>query len=727
MSLSPNNIDEVTYASPRPLTTQSRSRSGAVDASPEIQEHLSEVIQASKLPAKQRGVNIKPTVEKLASLSYDQGLLPTELNELIDLVTTPSFLDQANLGVIIRNLYPATPVSDGVVIKVVGCLGHGKLKPSLTVQAALLRWLILIQHVMNRQTVLFQTYPVLFNLLDTAGLRPYVCHLLALITRRRHVRPHRIQTLLALSRQTGNDPPLTGLLRVYKDYYPEIIVGEATRGKASAFKHPDPQWRERLDEIRRAHAQRHASRSEMPLDAFRVVRHRLNGTKKLAIPEVHTSYAVESSTTLEEIENVDGFVKNLDKIDLPNQLIAILGDPLLQKFLLLRPQSDAHRRACNWLQSYAQDVMSGDSDVHLVDILKTLQTYVTAIKYLPPVMLSFFSELLIVWDGKDGKDLILDVLTFTPIVRFEELKAGIFLPLERKMLDGSSESQIELLHFFTKLLRRWVVCLKSSDSTQTHASECAAQLIAHANELCLTLLQTWPDVSSQVEILNFYDQASSFASDTHLLRQPDNGSIPPPPLVYALFFAPTPIIASRMCSVVAKYKEGFQLAMDLTGATSTPKYIAEYNSFLMDICNCLWRSRAFSTKDASANGCLIGRAIVDDLNSYVESLSTGGSLATLFSLSYSSIFGLMAISHLREVEENELENGSEGLDVRHAGPVTRKSLATLASRGGVRLAWDDYRLGVLNHLDSQGMVGVGQLLSNTMTTLMQRKPGLPAS
>lgn len=39
-----------------------------------------------------------------------------------------------------------------------------------------------------------------------------------------------------MSRQTGNDPHLTGLLRVFKDYYPEVIVGEAVRGKASSFK-----------------------------------------------------------------------------------------------------------------------------------------------------------------------------------------------------------------------------------------------------------------------------------------------------------------------------------------------------------------------------------------------------------------------------------------------------------------------------------------------------------
>ena len=41
---------------------------------------------------------------------------------------------------------------------------------------------------------------------------------------------------LGLSRQTGKDPALVGLLRVFKDYYPEIIVGDAVRGKASAFK-----------------------------------------------------------------------------------------------------------------------------------------------------------------------------------------------------------------------------------------------------------------------------------------------------------------------------------------------------------------------------------------------------------------------------------------------------------------------------------------------------------
>jgi centromere protein I len=43
-------------------------------------------------------------------------------------------------------------------------------------------------------------------------------------------------TLGSLQFSRTSDPPLIGLLRIFKDYYPEIIVAEAVRGKASAFK-----------------------------------------------------------------------------------------------------------------------------------------------------------------------------------------------------------------------------------------------------------------------------------------------------------------------------------------------------------------------------------------------------------------------------------------------------------------------------------------------------------
>lgn len=114
---------------------------------------------------------------------------------LISLVTQPRYLDQASLAAIIRNLYPATRVPSDAVLEVIGCLGHGQLKPSLTVQSHLLRWLVMVYHVLEEPEALSRAYAVLFNLLDTAAIRPQLCHVLALITRRKHVRPYRIQAV----------------------------------------------------------------------------------------------------------------------------------------------------------------------------------------------------------------------------------------------------------------------------------------------------------------------------------------------------------------------------------------------------------------------------------------------------------------------------------------------------------------------------------------------------
>lgn len=40
---------------------------------------------------------------------------------------------------------------------------------------------------------------------------------------------------MELTRQAGNEPSLVGLMRVFKDYYPDVIVGDVTSGRASVF------------------------------------------------------------------------------------------------------------------------------------------------------------------------------------------------------------------------------------------------------------------------------------------------------------------------------------------------------------------------------------------------------------------------------------------------------------------------------------------------------------
>jgi centromere protein I len=106
---------------------------------------------------------------------------------------------------------------------------------------------------------------------------------------------------LELLQRFPGDPGLVALLRVYKDYYPEIILGEAVRGRASAFRYPDPAWRERLAEIRDAHAEKTQAAPDVVRNGFRAARGADVGRKRAsAVPLVKTMYATEVRRTRQD-------------------------------------------------------------------------------------------------------------------------------------------------------------------------------------------------------------------------------------------------------------------------------------------------------------------------------------------------------------------------------------------------------------------------------------------
>ncbi len=80
--------------------------------------------------------------------------------------------------------------------------------------------------------------------------------------------------------------------------------------------------------------------------------------------------------TLEEIESAEGLVLNLEKIELPNQLVAVLADPLLRKFLLLRPEDESWARVNLWIQACIGGVSSGDATAdELMDMVESIDDY----------------------------------------------------------------------------------------------------------------------------------------------------------------------------------------------------------------------------------------------------------------------------------------------------------------------------------------------------------------
>jgi centromere protein I len=74
---------------------------------------------------------------------------------------------------------------------------------------------------------------------------------------------------------------------------------------------------------------------------------------------------------------VEDFVRHLERIELPNQLVAVIGDPLLQKFLQLKYSEATSRRIDNWLLAFFEDQLeASQSSVGIIlNMLQAIQDY----------------------------------------------------------------------------------------------------------------------------------------------------------------------------------------------------------------------------------------------------------------------------------------------------------------------------------------------------------------
>lgn len=306
----------------------------------------------------------------------------------------------------------------------------------------------------------------------------------------------------------------------------------------------------------------------------------------------------------------------------------------------------------------------------------------------------------------------------------EGLYNSTLQPLEEALLDdGTTTSQLVLLSFYKKLLDQWMTSILSQPSqySASSAEKSIADLIDHANNLALTIIQISTSTEALSTILEFLETTAALVSQP-ALRSIVRITIPPAEIIYSLLFTNSLSTVSRLCAILALYKRAFEMAMSpqlnntlSIDQQSYPKdYVNHFNGFLMDICNCLWRSRAFNTTDPNALGCLLPTPITLALSKYITNLNSTLSLPTLFSFSYSPLFSLLAISYVRELEDA----AEDEIDRRHAGPVTQGSLKQLEKDGGLSLVWADYKLGILTYMEEREVTGVGELMYNTMKHLM---------
>ncbi|KAJ5326400.1 uncharacterized protein N7506_009502 [Penicillium brevicompactum] len=708
--------------------------SGSRDSLLEAVEHLEN--------AKQRYTDAGLLVKTIAEDAYENGIRPAVLTRLLKILTTKNNLDQGTVTTLVKNLYPQERISSKNVTQVICSLGPSKNKPTPATQALLLRWLILSYDLLRERAHLAKLYAVLFNHLDMISLRKPLCHLLSLITRRKHVKPFRIQALMELIQISGGDEKeLVALLRIFKNYYPEIILGELGRGRnALFFKHPDPEWSTHAKYLQDQSIERAQASSA---STFQVVHRGAVKRSRVAvvIPPLQSSRVSHKHTSLEELRDVGHLVETIDKIELPNQIISTLGDAMAQKYLHLVHSELADHRLDEWMRSFLEDKLEllhedeGDDQDTLASFLEFVVQFVSYIKELPAAIRSFLSSYLQVWNGRDNRAIIFCLLQYIDIEPIEALKAELFTPMESAVLDESLGSRMALLEFYTGLISQWGVKLRSRPVTSDESLP-LSQTILHAELLASSILEISAEQDQQlskpssISVLDFYKTLSDLFS-----HAPQDArfrlTLPNAQTVYTLAFIPSAAVISTLNSILAVYKSAFEacLSSQVLQAQNSPAYgtdlVGRFNGYVMDMCNVLWRNRALNTEDPNALGCLVPAPTVAALGNYVKDVSEAAkhydrenafylSVASIFSLSHHAAFCNLSAACFAELERDQ---GISDDRPRLQKPVTQKVLLALEKDGGAKTTWQEYRVHMLDWLDGLGCRGTGILMRSTMKAL----------
>ena len=316
-----------------------------------IVDHLQEALDhirigSSEKQTKRKYPILKSSLDTINSHAELYGLANSALRILIDAITTPNALDQTSQNAIVRSLYPAGNVPSDLVCTIIGSLGYGSRKASVSAQQMLLRWVIMVFKYLEDSSQLLNFYSVLFNLLDMLSLRADLCHLLAVVTRRKHVKPFRVQMLQNLSRSVGQDASLLKLMHIYEKYAPGSFDFGKSKRDLKNFLHPDPEWGSHLERI-----QGNVKHLSVKTDS------RVASSKFLR----RSTESTETTKAMAQPLGVDLLIDQLEHVQISDLTTSDLEDPVLQKSIALTSPERTSNTLDDFLTSTFDQQLEGST------------------------------------------------------------------------------------------------------------------------------------------------------------------------------------------------------------------------------------------------------------------------------------------------------------------------------------------------------------------------------
>ncbi|CAG8659270.1 7903_t:CDS:10, partial [Ambispora leptoticha] len=563
-----------------------------------INEKITLITQHSGNKAKRSEIKIH--INELEKLVHWHGLEEEQLSDLLNLVFSAK-LDVADTKRIIKLLIPRQKISENLVIKILGKLGHELVIHSI--QGLLLRWIILVYPLLEDYSRLQKLYGVIFHFLEYQGLR------------------------INLLGRFGNEPNLIGLIRIYKDYYPNYVMVSIPSTRKAIFKCPDSALQLLILQVqRRWNALNDLSIESSLNPPLNVKRRKVN---EIIIPKAETSNVTKKSATIKDVINFKQLASKIDKLELPDQLASALDNRMLQHILICNPERITLMRITNWLsQCLLELTYWSDQNIEtksrLTNLLEKLIVMTEFIKELLPIFEDFLKKFIITWDGEQNRDLIFRLLTYIKPQAFNDLYRDFLFHLHRLFSVSSADWKAKLILCYATLLRYWasLIAIKSdsresldqtNDSTNhfifgqldpdVDYMESIQKFILYCDDISIVALEVEnDDITVQHAVLSLYERVISLQIENNW----DKLVMPSSSIIYRCFFSSSGMALSRVCEIILHYKLAFdkreKSAIQLGMPRHNRSYVNHFNSFVMDICNCLWRSHPFSKTDKNAKG-----------------------------------------------------------------------------------------------------------------------------
>lgn len=276
------------------------------------------------------------------------------------------------------------------------------------------------------------------------------------------------------------------------------------------------------------------------------------------------------------------------------------------------------------------------------------------------------------------------------------------------------------------LLDNWIIRLKLDSSDNTEHWTCLNKVIEQlSDKLSFTQLIRLVKITHEIPF--------EFVLASNLVLKPT--------LVSAAYFSENPILIDTICDHITFCKQYYgefgssliaSSKMNAANEMSSEQFsqLKEiHNSYVMDLCNIIWRDKAFDKNDRStAKGFLLPDQFIAKLLKsrfyYFESNrdTDSGLIKRSYDIFYAPAFASIITGIIRTIEDEQ------DVSTRLSGPLNRDEFDYLAESDSGWLndrrlltSYDNLRITILDRLSSIGFVGLSDLLFSSLKSLSRVK------